>query len=96
VRPGLGLALDLQKHWSEVADYSKSAGVVQPGSPIVLEVNVSQNLITSSFNGTEVGKLRAQIPQASLQFGIYMQTDKAVPDPGYDFEIKDYQVTAPP
>jgi len=25
-----------------------------------------------------------------------MQTDKAVPDPGYDFEIKDYQVTAPP
>jgi hypothetical protein len=92
----LSLWRDSQKHWSEVADYSKSAGVVQPGSPIVLEVNVSQNLITSSFNGTEVGKLRAQIPQASLQFGIYMQTDKAVPDPGYDFEIKDYRVTAPP
>jgi hypothetical protein len=90
----LSLWRDSQKHWSEVADYSKSAGALQPGAPIVIDVNVNQNLIVSSFNGTEVGKIRAQIPQASLQFGIYMQVDKAVPDPGYDFNIKDYRVTA--
>jgi hypothetical protein len=90
----LSLWRDSQKHWSEVADYSKNAGAVQPGSPIVIDVNVNQNLIVSSFNGTEVGKIRAQIPQASLQFGIYTQVDKGVPDPGYDFNIKDYRVTA--
>jgi len=91
----LSLWRDAQKHWSEVADYSKSVAAVQPGSPIIFEVNVGQNLITSSFNGTEVGKIRAQIPQSNLQFGIYTQVDKAVSDPGYDFEIKSYRVTAP-
>ena len=68
---------------------------MQPGSPINFDVNVGQSLITSSFNGTEVGKIRAQIPQSNLQFGIYTQVDKAVPDPGYDFEVKSYRVTAP-
>lgn len=80
------------KAWTKVGDYSKSAGSVQPGSPIVLEVTVNENLITSFFNGTQVGKLRAQIPQSDLKFGVYGGLVKAVG--GYTFEFKDMKVTA--
>jgi regulation of enolase protein 1 (concanavalin A-like superfamily) len=74
-----------------VADYSKNAGSVQPGSRIVFEVLVNQNLITSFFNGNQVGKVRAQVPESDLKFGVYAALDK---EGGYTFEFKDFKVTA--
>jgi hypothetical protein len=87
----LDLYQQKNKSWTKVGDYSKNAGSVQPGSVIVFDVVVDHNLITSFFNGTEVGKLRAQIPQTDQRFGVYGAVDKAV---DYTFEFKNIRVTA--
>jgi hypothetical protein len=88
----LQLWLDKNKQWIKIATYAKGVPTVPPGSTIVLDVTVNNGLIVSSFNGTQVGKLRAQIPQGDLRFGVYAELNKNVAE-GYLFEFKNIKVT---
>ena len=53
---------------------------------------VKANTITASVNGVELKKLRAQLPEGNLKFGLYVQTGMPIPAPGVTFQFKRYSV----
>jgi hypothetical protein len=79
--------------WSKVGDYPADNLKLSSGAPLTLRAVVKGGLITPSVNGVDLRGIRAQVPTGALKFGVYIQLDKAVPPPGFDFVIKEYRVT---
>jgi hypothetical protein len=81
-------------NWTNLGEFSDAKLKPEPGSIVALRTVVKANLITTSVNGIETKKLRAQLPGGNPKFGVYVQSDKTLPAPGATFEFKKYKVTA--
>jgi hypothetical protein len=93
-RRAIGLWRKDGANWGRLGDWSDPKIKTEPGSIVALRVVVKANLITASVNGVEVKKLRVQLPEDNLKFGLYVETSKPVPAPGVTFQFKRYKVTA--
>jgi hypothetical protein len=79
--------------WSKIGDYPADDLKLSPGSPVTLRAVVKSGLISPSVNGVELRGIRAQVPTGPLKFGVYVQLDKTIPPPGFEFVFKEYRVT---
>jgi hypothetical protein len=94
LRGAIGLWRKHKGTWGRLGDWSDPKFKLEPGSVVALRAMVKPDLIIASVNGVEVKKQRAQLPGESLRFGLYVETNKAVPAPGMAFQFKRYKVTA--
>jgi hypothetical protein len=67
---------------------------LKAGAAVTLRAVVKKSLLSVSANGAELQKVRVQVPDGPLQFGVYVQTDSGAPKPGVSFEFSKYRVTA--
>jgi hypothetical protein len=91
---GIALWRKVSGTWTQVANLSRPTLVPTPGSTVVLRAVVKGTLISVSVNGTDLQKVRIQVPTGPLDFGIYAQTESNVAKPGVGIQITKYRVTA--
>lgn len=91
---GIALWRKVSGTWTQVANLTRSTLAPTPGSNIVLRAVVKGTLIAVSVNGTDLQKVRIQVPSGPLDFGIYAQTESNVAKPGIGIQVTKYRVTA--
>ena len=91
---GIQLWRKVSGTWTQVANLSRPSLVPTAGSPVVLRAVVKGTLISVSVNGTDLQKVRIQVPSGPLEFGIYAQTESNVAKPGVGVQVSKYRVTA--
>lgn len=92
---GVQLYRKVSGNWTQINGALNSAALgLKPGAPVVLRAVVKGSLLSVSVNGTDLQKIRVQVPDGPLQFGTYVQTDSNVAKPGVSFEFSKYRVTA--